>query len=93
MTTAIQANNLTKQYPIDSNWKQLIEPARLSFPAVDKVSLEVKNGEIFGLIGPNGAGKTTLMNVLLGIYSPTNGKISEGDMNMQMMSTEFWRGN
>jgi branched-chain amino acid transport system ATP-binding protein len=43
--------------------------------ALDKVSFEVKKGEILGLIGPNGAGKTTLFNIISGIYRPTEGKI------------------
>jgi ABC-2 type transport system ATP-binding protein len=36
--------------------------------AVDKVSFEVKGGEIFGLLGPHGAGKTTIIRFVLDIY-------------------------
>lgn len=43
--------------------------------AVDNVSFEVYEGEIFSIIGPNGAGKTTFFNVLSGIYLPTAGDI------------------
>ncbi|MFD0825401.1 ABC transporter ATP-binding protein [Neobacillus sp. M.A.Huq-85] len=43
--------------------------------AVSEVSLQVNQGEIFGLIGPNGAGKTTFFNMLTGIYKPNDGKI------------------
>lgn len=43
--------------------------------AVDQVSLQVKQGDIFGLIGPNGAGKTTFFNMLTGIYRPDSGSI------------------
>lgn len=43
--------------------------------AVDKVSISIKPGQIFGLIGPNGAGKTTMFNLLTGIYRPTAGKM------------------
>jgi branched-chain amino acid transport system ATP-binding protein len=44
--------------------------------ALDGVSLEVRQGEIYGLIGPNGAGKTTLFNALSGLYVPSSGRIS-----------------
>jgi ABC-2 type transport system ATP-binding protein len=44
--------------------------------AVDEVSFEVQDGEIFGLIGPNGAGKTTTMECIEGLRTPDRGTIS-----------------
>jgi ABC-2 type transport system ATP-binding protein len=44
--------------------------------AVDDVSFEVRQGEIFGLIGPNGAGKTTTMECIEGLRRPERGSIS-----------------
>jgi ABC-2 type transport system ATP-binding protein len=44
--------------------------------AVDEVSFEVNEGEIFGLIGPNGAGKTTTMECIEGLRTPDRGAIS-----------------
>ena len=44
--------------------------------AVNKVSFEVKKGEVFTLIGPNGAGKTTVFNLISRIYTPTTGRIT-----------------
>lgn len=41
---------------------------------IDKLSLTVKKGEIFGFLGPNGAGKTTTIRTLLGYLKPTNGE-------------------
>ena len=46
------------------------------FQAVNKVSFQVKRGEIFGFLGPNGAGKSTTMRMLCGIIVPTAGKAS-----------------
>jgi len=44
--------------------------------AVDDVSIDVRDGEIFGLIGPNGAGKTTTMECIEGVRKPDAGRIS-----------------
>ena len=45
-----------------------------SFTAVDNISFEVKEGEIFGFLGANGAGKTTAMRILCGLSRPTSGE-------------------
>jgi len=55
----IQCDSLTKKFG--------------GFTAVDQVSFEVGNGEVFGLLGPNGAGKTTTMRLLSTLLKPTSG--------------------
>ena len=44
--------------------------------ALSGVSLDTRQGEIFGVIGPNGAGKTTLFNVIAGVYKPLRGSVA-----------------
>jgi ABC-2 type transport system ATP-binding protein len=43
--------------------------------AVDRVSLQIQRGEIFGLLGPNGAGKTTAIRMMCGLLKPDSGEI------------------
>ena len=45
-------------------------------PALDKINMSVKKGDIYALIGKNGAGKTTCFNMLTGVYTPTDGTIT-----------------
>ena len=46
------------------------------FGALNKISLKVKQGEIFAMLGPNGAGKTTLINIICGIVTPSLGTVT-----------------
>jgi len=49
--------------------------------ALDDLSLELREGEVFGLAGPNGAGKSTLISLLLGFLGPTSGLVTIGGMD------------
>ena len=54
------------------------ENVSMQFPGVlanDRVSFDIKKGEVFALVGENGAGKSTLMNILYGIHEPTDGAV------------------
>ena len=56
-----------------------IEDLHLHFggvTALDRVSLDIRQGEIFAVIGPNGAGKTSLLNSISGLYKPQEGRLS-----------------
>lgn len=50
------------------------------------ITLEVKQGEVFGFVGPNGAGKTTLIKTMLGLYKQDSGSITINGFNIK---TEF----
>ena len=65
---ALSAGNLTKIYSKNNSLDK-------SVLALNKLNLEVKQGEIFGLLGPNGAGKTTFINILGGTVTKTSGKV------------------
>jgi ABC-2 type transport system ATP-binding protein len=70
--------------------------------AVDGVSLNINEGDIFGLLGPNGAGKTSTLSAIEGVVRPDSGSIRIGDvdaranpaaararMGVQLQSTSF----
>jgi len=73
----IQIENLSKSYS-----KVL---------AVDRVSLEVREGEIFGFLGPNGAGKTTTIRCMMGFIRPDSGQIKILGRDAQRESWELKR--
>lgn len=55
--------------------------------ALDKVSLRVPEGSIFGLLGPNGAGKTTLIRIINNITAPDEGEIYFGEKRLESIHT------
>lgn len=66
----IKIDNLVKEFSIKDENKKTVKKR-----AVDKLSLNVQDGEIFGLLGPNGAGKTTTIRMLTMEMKPTAGSI------------------
>ncbi len=66
----LEVKNFTKKY---NNGKL----------AVDDISFEVKNGEIFGFLGPNGAGKSTTIKAIVGLIKKTNGDISIDGLKLE----------
>jgi ABC-2 type transport system ATP-binding protein len=50
--------------------------------AVDGISFDVPEGEMFGLLGPNGAGKTTTISMISGLLKPDQGRVSIGDIDV-----------
>ena len=61
----IETRNLTKYYG-HFIWKK-------KEPSLDKLTIEIPEGSVFGFLGPNGAGKTTLIKILMGLSEPTSG--------------------
>ncbi len=53
------------------------------YTAVNDLSLELREGEIFGLLGPNGAGKTTTIKMIMGLLEPTSGTITMAGYNIR----------
>ncbi|MCC7429677.1 ATP-binding cassette domain-containing protein [bacterium] len=70
----IVANELTKYFD--------------DFLAVNSVSFEVAEGEIFGLLGPNGAGKTTILRMFAGILEPSEGEVWINNFPMKTQKVE-----
>src|SRR5262245_30687547 len=69
VTPIAEFEEVCKDYPLG-----LLRRRKLR--AVDKVSLRIEPGEVFGLLGPNRAGKTTLVKMLLSLSRPTAGRVS-----------------
>src|SRR5436189_5384070 len=66
MTAALSTFELTKDYAIGFGRKR-------PYRAVDRLTLEVAPGEVFGFLGPNGAGKTTTLKLLMQLVFATSG--------------------
>lgn len=64
---------------------------KVEVEAVKGVSIEVKQGEIFGFLGPNGAGKTTTMRMLSTLLTPTSGQATIAGLELAQGSEEIRR--
>jgi len=76
---AIEVVGLTKVFPAHRSLFEARQPEKC---AVDGVTLQVDEGEIFGLVGPNGAGKTTLIRMLSTMVLPTSGTARVGGFDV-----------
>lgn len=59
------------------------------FKAVNNISFELKEGNVYGILGPNGAGKTTLLRMIGGIMEPTSGNIKYDDLTFDKNEIEI----
>ncbi len=76
--SAISIKDLSKTYPVQfARLKAFLRrPYKPPVEALQNVSFEVKQGEVFGLIGRNGAGKTTLTKIVATLVQPTSGSVT-----------------
>jgi putative ABC transport system ATP-binding protein len=72
----IQVQNVSKSY-----WRDSFE-----VPVLNDITIEVNEGEFFGLMGPSGSGKTTLLNLIAGIDRPSKGNIVVGGIDIAKLS-------
>ncbi len=71
----VRVDALTKRFAVRRGWAEILRhPRGVTYAtALERVSLEVRRGELFGLHGPNGAGKTTLFKILSTLITPDGG--------------------
>lgn len=74
-STVVHIKNMVKKYG--------------DFPAVEGISLEIMQGECFGILGPNGAGKSTLMKVMYGSSQITSGEVFILGLNVKQHMSEI----
>src|SRR6266480_7432443 len=72
----VQVRGVSKSYRRDS----------MAIPVLHDISLDVPQGEFFGLMGPSGSGKTTLLNLIAGLDRPSEGEVWVGDNCISRMS-------
>src|SRR3989454_1390269 len=73
--TLIELRDVTKTYKRDS----------IEIPVLDRVSIDVPEGDFLGLMGPSGSGKSTLLNLLAGIDRPTHGTVRIGETEISTL--------
>lgn len=84
----IRIENLTKRYPVRKN--RLFEKQTYVY-ALDKVSLDIYEGETLGLVGESGCGKTTLGRTMIRLIEPTSGNVFYKGQNITQLSVRQMR--
>jgi peptide/nickel transport system ATP-binding protein len=78
---------VSRDFDVSAPWLNRVlerEPRRL-LRAVDGVSFEVERGETLGLVGESGCGKSTVARLIVGLYTPTEGRVEFQGRRMQMI--------
>ncbi len=73
-----------------------VEGLRVSYPgrsepALNDLSLTIREGEVLALVGPSGCGKSTLLGVLLGLVAPERGIVRVGEVDLAELDLDAWR--
>ena len=61
------------------------------FQALDGLSMEVGDGELYGFVGPNGAGKTTTIKIITGLLSADSGSVTIDGVDAEILVSGFMR--
>src|SRR5699024_11153046 len=77
----LQLNDLHMQFPLAHNWRgQVTSVAH----ALNGVSFDIYRGDTLGIVGESECGKSTLAQVLMGLYTPTQGQLHWHDQHRNM---------
>jgi peptide/nickel transport system ATP-binding protein len=81
----IQLNNITMRF---TTKPALLKKNRIYLDAVKNVSIEIKEGEVFGLVGESGSGKSTLARIICGLYTPISGEVVFSGTNLTALKSQ-----
>ena len=81
----IQLNNITMRF---TTKPALFRKNRIYLDAVKNVSIEIQEGEVFGLVGESGSGKSTLARIICGLYTPISGEVIFSGTNLTALKSQ-----